>query len=169
MTIVPLGHSFDTGTRVAALSDLAYKVVRGRVSGQSMARDSSSADDHVRVRCDWVRDLVPKLRELTRLEPNWDSYDAVAPNPALLGQVLLTLDAAGKAGVVSPNLVPTIEGGVQLEWYLSPRELEIEFRADGGIEYLATDTAEDGSDSGQVEAPHVVGAIRRLLDWISGG
>jgi len=87
----------------------------------------------------WLRACLPRLLRLCDLKPNWDSYGSPPPSLALVKGVVRWLRLAEKETLPKPEVVPASGGGVQLEWYLGKRELELEFAATGHIEYLRTD------------------------------
>lgn len=70
--------------------------------------------------------LIDRLQELLRLPRDWDSYGAepVAADAALTAAVIA--NACVQGGAPLPHIVPTVVGGVQLEWIKSKRILEVE-------------------------------------------
>ncbi len=89
----------------------------------------------------WVPSLIDRFRELLRLPRDWDSYGAepVRSEAALTGALIA--NACITRGARIPHIVPTVEGGVQLEWsahgrdleveVLSPKEVSVLYREDG--------------------------------------
>jgi hypothetical protein len=75
-----------------------------------------------------------KIEELAALKPNWDSYGAPAISERALDRAMDILWTIRRSP--QPRIVPTAEGGVQLEWYTASEELEVEIRPDGNVEYL---------------------------------
>jgi hypothetical protein len=65
-----------------------------------------------------------KLTNLRALEPNWDSYGAPAPD-------LRAIEVAEMILNTPAEVVPTHEGGLQIEWHLGTHTVELEIRADG--------------------------------------
>src|SRR5438445_5605989 len=74
----------------------------------------------------WIPLLIDRLRELLRLPSNWDSYGAEAVRTEAALTSALIVNAALAKGARFPAIVPTVEGGVQLEWRKGNRHLEIE-------------------------------------------
>lgn len=116
----------------------------------------------------WLQDMLPSLREIEALPPNWDSYGSPPPSGQLIGQVLLLLHRTESLTVPHPNAIPASGGGIQLEWRVGPRELEVEFSGKGMVEFLATDRA-NGVDVEGKFAARDYDAMRSLLSWINNG
>lgn len=62
-----------------------------------------------------------RLREIEKLEPNWDGYKGLAP----------TKDAVHSASCMTP--VPMPDGGIQLEMHLNGGSVEIEIMPNGSL------------------------------------
>jgi hypothetical protein len=104
------------------------------------------------------------LEALENLPPNWDSYGSIPPTPqALRGAEgllrLLTVEA-----FPSPQVVPVPGGGVQLEWQVGPRGLEVEIRPDGSIEYLKVEG--EFMEEGPLLA-NQPDRLRELVRWLT--
>ena len=69
--------------------------------------------------------LELELERLAALPPGWDSYGAKEITP-------LAIDGC-RAFANSMSIVPTSEGGIQLEWHALGVDLEIEIAPDGTI------------------------------------
>ena len=68
---------------------------------------------------------VEKLRGLLDLKKGWDSYNA--------REISLYAVERAQQFIEALHIVPTVRGGVQLEWHHSGVEIEIEFAADGRV------------------------------------
>jgi hypothetical protein len=66
------------------------------------------------------------LTRLARLEPGWDTYDAQPIAPAAISAARRFLD-----GLDHPSVVPTSDGGVQVEWHVNGVDVEVLFDAGG--------------------------------------
>jgi hypothetical protein len=111
----------------------------------------------------WIERAIPPLVRLCSLEPNWDSYGSPPPLLALVRRTLTLLSYAEVDGLPDPEIVPASGGGVQLEWYLEDRELEIEFMRDGRVEYLATDNL---ADRYYEDEARCIDDLRLWLRWV---
>jgi hypothetical protein len=75
----------------------------------------------------WLNDLIPRLERLSILEAGWDGYRArpIERNPLLRAWNFIKQIAPHVR--VPPAMVPTVSGGVALEWHRNGIEIEIEF------------------------------------------
>ena len=116
----------------------------------------------------WVKDIVPVARRIQSLPTGWDGRGSPPPSANLMTQVLLSLQFAEIETLPAPNVVPVPGGGVQLEWCLAERELEVEFKPDGRAEYLETTVASGESSEGSFPASDFH-RLRDLLGWLDSG
>ncbi|HEY6323894.1 MAG TPA: hypothetical protein VJA16_20310 [Thermoanaerobaculia bacterium] len=109
----------------------------------------------------WMPDAVHDLEQLSILGHNWDSYRArpILPDNIVTAlEVLLTLV---KKDTPRPYVVPTVIGGVQLEWHTLRADLEIEVVAPLRLHVLWE--PEEGS-SCEIE---VVSDFVHLREWVA--
>lgn len=112
----------------------------------------------------WFPDLAVRSFELLHLPQNWDSYGAIRIEPAAVEDALsLLVDLAG-LGTPLPSVVPTVHGGVQLEWHSRESDVEIELTKDQPAEYFTYERASGKEQQGRVldEMERVRAAIARL-------
>jgi len=84
---------------------------------------------------------------------------------ALVKSIVKSLRLAEKETLPEPKVVPTSSGGIQLEWYLGKRELEIEFTPTGQIEYLRSDNERNEEKEDVIKD---LDDLRCLLAWLIG-
>ena len=87
--------------------------------------------------------IIRRLNELLGLQRNWDSYGA---DPIKLVSVETALDLLSVVidyGTPLASIVPTPEGGVQLEWHIRGVDLEIEIDAFGRPHAYFSDGEDD--------------------------
>lgn len=113
----------------------------------------------------WLRASLPRLLRLCDMNPNWDSYGSLPPSMALVKSIVKSLRLAEKETLPEPKVVPTSSGGIQLEWYLGKRELEIEFTPTGQIEYLRSDNERNEEKEDVIKD---LDDLRCLLAWLIG-
>lgn len=112
----------------------------------------------------WQIDAIRKLVQLLALPRDWDSYGSPPPSEFAVktaGSLILDIDLDY---FVSPRVVPVSGGGVQLEWRLGSRELEIEISYEGSAEYLKSLDAKP-VEEGQISLGELP-RIRSLLTWL---
>jgi hypothetical protein len=81
----------------------------------------------------WLPETTEAVLRLADLPADWDSYGArrVAPEIALKAAELLAHLA--RPETPRPAVVPTVRGGVQIEWHLPGVELELDFLSPGRL------------------------------------
>lgn len=91
--------------------------------------------------------LRERLFELRRLKPGWMNGKGVVPSPDALDAVEKALDSNFGKITESPSAFPTLEGGIQLGWFLKQRyHIEVEIHANaktGEIGIVDVETAGD--------------------------
>lgn len=68
------------------------------------------------------------LQKLSELGPNWDTYGA---KPITEQALKAAMEITGIIANKPPSIVPTVEGGIQLEWHTCGHNIEIEIGPDG--------------------------------------
>lgn len=78
---------------------------------------------------------LARIKSLASLESNWDSYGAVPlQRGAVLHAIRLVAAILQNEDVPLPAIVPTSEGGLQLEWHRGRATLEMEVLPDRTVE-----------------------------------
>ena len=124
----------------------------------------------------WMTDVLPTVERLRDLPDNWDSYGSPPPPNELITNVLMLLNQAWgedkspharQATMPTPSIVPLSGGGIQVEWHLMQRELELEFYEDQPVSALAVETStEDCAETTFDVDDHE--SMRHLLAWLVG-
>ena len=81
-----------------------------------------------------MADFEARLDELQALPEDWDSYGAIALLPSHREEAVRFIKSrfpqwVGLTGLPD-EVVPEVDGGVQLEWYDADRKLIAEFNSD---------------------------------------
>jgi hypothetical protein len=88
-----------------------------------------------------LRDPLLQLERLVRLESNWDSYGGRTIDPLAVRRAVELLIVILETTADAPAIVPTSEGGIQLEWHPQAADLELTIRPDGTVDaYLETES-----------------------------
>ena len=77
--------------------------------------------------------------ELLQLPRGWNSHGAEPVSIAAFEQTVEFLTTYLVEGVAGPVLVPTVRGGVQLEWHRRGVDIEVEVSPDGSVSWCADD------------------------------
>lgn len=90
---------------------------------------------------DPILHAIRQASELVRLPRGWNSYDAEpVSSEAVRDAIAFLVDAASSIpNVVAPAVVPTVRGGLQLEWHRQGIDLEIEFDPNDSPSWYAED------------------------------
>jgi hypothetical protein len=68
------------------------------------------------------------------LPPNWNHLGARPVDLEALRAALTLLREAAEPGTPAPDLIPTVSGGVQLEWHRDAMDIEVEVVSRGHVE-----------------------------------
>lgn len=101
---------------------------------------------------DRARDRISSLGTLPQ---DWNTYGSPPIAQRAIQAAHRLLETGLIQGAPVPQIVPTSDGGIQFEWHLPGRRLEIEIDEEGAMAYFYVDA------SGEVEGP--VAGVRDLL------
>lgn len=105
------------------------------------------------------------ISELAQLPENWDTYGSPRVQQPAVQRAVEVLAASQADYTHPPRIIPVAGGGLQIEWDMGPRELEIEVLPDGSIEVLMVE------GEMMIERPLPVGQdcslVPMLLGWLS--
>ena len=90
----------------------------------------------------WIVPITDRLTHLSKLRQNWDSYGASPVSTQAITFAIQVLNEIMAESTPLPAIVPTTDGGVQLEWHLAGIDLEVEVSGDGILSVLCEDAAE---------------------------
>lgn len=112
---------------------------------------------------DPIVNVIRKASELVHLPTGWNSYGAKpVANEAVEAAITFLVEAIpASRNVVAPAVVPTVRGGLQLEWHRRGVDLEIEFGPDASGSWYA----EDRETEETVERP-LLNEDVALLQWL---
>ena len=109
-------------------------------------------------------ELENRLTMLTALKDGWDTYGAPPLSADALREARFTLHEVSKTETPVPAVVPSPDGGVDLEWRLeSGVELYIQISPEGNKPFLLVESAESGQEiesEGTIQDPQ---HLRQLL------
>ena len=102
--------------------------------------------------------------DLVRLPNGWNSYGAkpVSPEAARHTITFLVHTASVIPNIAAPAVVPTVRGGIQLEWHQNGMDLEIGFSSSGPTSWYAEDR-----ETGETSEEPVIGHEGTFLQWLN--
>jgi hypothetical protein len=81
----------------------------------------------------WLPSVLRAVDVLLGLPTGWNSYGAPRIDPHAVEAALRLLLATMQPDTLAPSVVPTVRGGVQLEWHASGVDLEVEVTPSGHV------------------------------------
>lgn len=82
---------------------------------------------------------LERVIELLQLPRGWNSHGAEPVSEAAFKRTVEFLTTYLVEDVTAPALVPTVRGGVQLEWHRQGVDIEVEVSPDGSVTWSADD------------------------------
>jgi hypothetical protein len=92
---------------------------------------------------EWLPQTEEALRKLLSLPQNWNSYGARPIQPQNVDSAVQLLHQLAGQNTPQPIVVPTVRGGVQLEWHTDGIDLEIEINEPGRFQVLYEQPSKD--------------------------
>lgn len=137
---VPIGVLALGGATVGTATAQNGTLPNGQVAmtAEPLGLHSSAADR--------ARDRISYLGTLPQ---DWNTYDSPPIAKLAIQAAHCLLEAGCIQGAPVPQIVPTSDGGIQFEWHLTGRRLEIDIDEEGAMAYFYVDA------TGEVE-----GAVR---------
>jgi hypothetical protein len=110
----------------------------------------------------WKITAIKRLNQVLSLPQNWDSYGSCPPTNTAANKAKRILTDIDIEYFLAPRVVPLSGGGLQLEWEIGPRSLELHIYEDGSLEFS---TIERGQDPKEGEI-YVIDEVRQLFLWL---
>ena len=104
---------------------------------------------------------IRRMQELSRLPDDWDGYGSPRVSAPARRSAMGTLSLLRSYAIPSMRIDAVSGGGLQFEWEIGSRTLEIEFLPDGSVEYLVAD-----GDEMQEGPVNDRSALLFLLRWL---
>jgi Arc/MetJ-type ribon-helix-helix transcriptional regulator len=118
---------------------------------------------------DWFEDALAQFRAIVGLQPGWDSNNAASPDPKLVQVAAALLYRLAKSRRVSkPHINPTRQGGIQFEWEVGSRSLEVEVVSENCAAYLFQDGDARIEQEGQISPDGSLDPVADYLHQVAG-
>ena len=109
----------------------------------------------------WTRNIEDRLVSFLSLEKGWDAYDAPPPDFDAVVAAFDLLMMISEDSTPAPQVVPTPNGGVQLEWHERGIDLEIEVRSE-----FQFDVFYENLRTGEVREEEIMADLTPLRNWV---
>ena len=115
-----------------------------------------------------IQEVIRQASALVQLPDGWNSYNAKSVSLETVRNAITFLlrSASANPNLAAPTAVPTVRGGLQLEWHQNGIDFEVEFGPGRPAWWYA-----EHRETGQVVEEPVVGhedTVRHWLSQISG-
>lgn len=127
--------------------------------------ECSTASLPVQANVDVGIKLVNTLHKIFCNEDNWDGYGTPKISDALKKKCFEILDTICQTGFILPYAFPVVSGGLQFEWKIGNKELEIEF-SEESISALRTETVNGGRKRYTEDEKIIMDEIPELIAWL---
>ncbi|MBI5197979.1 MAG: hypothetical protein HZA19_05150 [Nitrospirae bacterium] len=113
----------------------------------------------------WQTEAIKKILQLSNLPPDWDSYGSQPPSVKVVNTAIDIIEAIpSQEDLPTPHLAPISGGGIQIEWNISQRDLEIEVIPDGSIRFLKAQNGEP-LEEGKIVNSYKLESLTIWLVW----
>ncbi|MBZ5629579.1 MAG: hypothetical protein LAO06_12015 [Acidobacteriia bacterium] len=114
----------------------------------------------------WVPEVLEKIEHLAQLPPDWDSYGSARLQPAAIKGACRFLLEAPSNILPIPHVTLVPGGGLGFHWQVENRDLELEFKPTGTVEYLKTTMGGERPVSDEGVIPSL--ADTPIWNWLVG-
>ena len=112
----------------------------------------------------WKIETVLGVLRLSNLQEDWDSYGSPPPYEEVINASLNLIQSIDIEYLPIPHVSPVVGGGIQFEWNVNSRGLELEMLPNGSIEYLKCERGRPAQE-GELNLP--VHESQNLLNWLT--
>lgn len=110
--------------------------------------------------CFWH--VMSAFKRLTQLTAGWDSYNAKPLASRAVRRSFYLLPSLLPYEGPGPTVVPTRDGGIQLEWHGIDLDIEVKIPPSGQITYFIADNRSGGEAEGPFNRAAVTAALARI-------
>jgi len=125
--------------------------------------------------------VTDRVRALDQFQAGWDGASAKSVDPAIIAAACKFFDRLAdeygellirpftEAECLVPHCVPLVSGGLQLEWHIEDRILELEFENPDAIRYLKWWPDQEVGDSEATYSASDLDQSADLIRWVFSG
>ncbi|HDL01299.1 MAG TPA: hypothetical protein ENH23_03600 [candidate division Zixibacteria bacterium] len=87
--------------------------------------------DNIPSSIEWFDKIVDRINHLLNLPKDWDSYGAKKIIPEVAISLMRSIAKFPQKHIPDPTIVPSNDGGLQIEWHQNDLDIEIDFQPNG--------------------------------------
>ena len=140
--------SRDRRAAVITLPVSQRLTVQLSVDGDPVAFTYTSVDNRLP---HWAGPVLQSLSDRWGATVGCDSYGAQPTNPQLVAKLLNILSELMQPTYLPPQITPLADGGVQAEWHVLGRDLELVVAADGHPTYYYFDPGAGAEEEAEID------------------
>jgi hypothetical protein len=106
--------------------------------------------------------VLQGFADLITLPSNWDGEGAAEIDLSAINRALAAIERILPPNAPAPSVVPVPDSGLQIEWHRNQKDLEIEFRPNGEVEFYFFDEPTGRESRGLVDR-----GFTNLQDYLS--
>ena len=148
---------------IALVPSLVTTEYEATVKGESTAQWSRDFP----VETQWQIQALKAVCQLVNLRYDWDSYRSPPISSMALTASTRLIAIIDPEDLPVPQVFPVPGGGLQLEWVVGVRELELEILPDGRVEFLKVEGGQP-IEEGQLRLG-TYGRVFSILSWLTAG
>ncbi|MFA5864493.1 MAG: hypothetical protein WC975_07370 [Phycisphaerae bacterium] len=119
---------------------------------------------------DWITKTLPRLEKIAHLPENWDGLGSQGTDSSIVQSIIFMLSQLQNSfdvDIIVPYVCPIAGGGIQLEWTLGNKHVELEFIDKDTIAFLTEEMldSEEKMRSGEISLRNM-NEIRTILNWL---
>lgn len=115
----------------------------------------------------WFRHIKNQLQEFLMFERNWNGYGERPIHEGAVKRTIAVLNTVVYEMAPQPDIVPTSEGGVQIEWASGGFEIEVEILPTGPAQVFIVEPS--GREHECLAGSHseIWGTLRNIIERVS--
>ena len=115
----------------------------------------------------WFRQVKARLQKFLMLESNWNGYGEDPIHEGAVKRTIAVLDTVVSEMALQPDIVPTSEGGVQIEWASGGFEVEVEILPTGPAQVFIVEPSGREHECHAGSHSEIWGTLQEIIERIS--
>lgn len=115
----------------------------------------------------WFRHVKNQLQEFLMFERNWNGYGESPIHEGAVKRTIAVLNTVVSEMALQPDIVPTSEGGVQIEWASGGFEIEVEILPTGPAQVFIVEPSGREHECRAGSHNEIWRTIRNIIERVS--